>query len=784
MGGNLLAALPEQWTRFTQLPNELGHNAVWDFVKAPDGRFYVSVCGENEKPLTALLYEYDPATGGLRLIVDVAKAWIVDAEQMPPSKIHTSIDFLPDGRLIMATHNTAPAPGHRQWMFEQYYEHPWEGYPGSALLIVDPDSGAVEARGIPVPRESIYGGLLGNDSRYYYFLGYMRGHFYRLDLETNEVKDYGKVSEYSSCRLVKDSKGRIYGSAYTGGLWRYEPETDRVDGLKASFESPRGTRSRRQFIFALHTPQDTLLLVDNADSELIELHPDTLEIKRHGPIHLPEDRPANPYIIGGLAADSRFVLYYGLKTYEEAYCPVRLMRWDVLRGGAPENLGLVVPRGKDSQYICEMIFDGEGWLHMVDVCGEFSPYILAVDAGKLELPGADAPDAALRPYTEPDYNGVGKPAYMHIAAGHTDTLPLHQHLDWGDTAVCHMRILPLAANEAGAGLGAEAEAEANNGTDGGSGSLLYAISGNGRVLVLTIDQAGNAPVRIETVYTGGSPLSGLDINACEAAIATTDGRILLVDLPAGRCTANIRLPDEAGAATLQAALPGNQLLASTASGAVYAISLQDGIVERQEPISLAAADARLVALRDGRLLYSGGNGSLYVYERQAQQAYELEVKAPAIRGRAFDAVVTGGLALADGTIVAGTKDGMLFALSADLQRVTSYGRLYASGSLRGFIALSATEAAGIYGDARDAGHVFYFSLAHGLVDLGRPRVTKDNDDQRQLDTEWASIHHLSCLAYEAASDWLAVASAETFGCLIRYRGTVRPGMRKERGAHG
>lgn len=101
MNHNLFAGIPEELTRFTQLPNQEGHNAVWDFVRSPDNRFYVSVCGENEKPLTALLYEYYPKSGELRLIFDVAKVWIVDSQQMPPSKIHTSIDFLPDGRLIM-----------------------------------------------------------------------------------------------------------------------------------------------------------------------------------------------------------------------------------------------------------------------------------------------------------------------------------------------------------------------------------------------------------------------------------------------------------------------------------------------------------------------------------------------------------------------------------------------------------------------------------------------------------------------------------------------------------
>lgn len=90
--------------------------------------------------LSALLNEYDPKTADLRLILDVEKIWIVDSEQMPPSKIHTSIDFLPDGKLIMATHNTSPAPSHKRWVYEQHYEHTWEGYQGSIIMIVDPDT--------------------------------------------------------------------------------------------------------------------------------------------------------------------------------------------------------------------------------------------------------------------------------------------------------------------------------------------------------------------------------------------------------------------------------------------------------------------------------------------------------------------------------------------------------------------------------------------------------------------------------------------------------------------
>lgn len=140
----------------------------------------------------------------------------------------------------------------------------------------------MNVRGIPVPRESIYGGILGDDPKFYYFLRYMRGHFYSLNLETNEVRDYGKISEFASCRLVKDPKGRVYGSSYTGELWRYDPEKDENQDLKVCFISPQGTKYRRALIFALNSPRGTLFFSNNIDGEMIELHPETLEVTRHG----------------------------------------------------------------------------------------------------------------------------------------------------------------------------------------------------------------------------------------------------------------------------------------------------------------------------------------------------------------------------------------------------------------------------------------------------------------------------------------------------------------------
>lgn len=78
-----------------------------------------------------------------------------------------------------------------------------------------------------------------------------------------------------------------------------------------------------------------------------------------------------------------------------------MVRWDILNCGEPENLGLISPDGKLSQYICQMVFDDSGVLHMADVCGEHSPYILAVDVKKLTPPGDDAQLDIIKPYNPP-----------------------------------------------------------------------------------------------------------------------------------------------------------------------------------------------------------------------------------------------------------------------------------------------------------------------------------------------------------------------------------------------
>ncbi|MBP1989140.1 hypothetical protein [Paenibacillus eucommiae] len=764
MKHNLLAPMAEEHTRFVPLPNEKGHNSVWDFIRSPDGRFYLSICGEDEKPLSALLYEYDPKTGDTRLIFDLEKSWIVTPTQMPPSKIHTSIDFLPDGKLIMTTHNTAPAPGHKRWSYEQHYEHTWEGYPGSILIIVDPDTNDVNVRGIPVPRESIYGGMLGNDPNYYYFLGYMKGHFYRLDLTTNELKDYGKVSEYSSCRLIKDDKGILYGGSYTGSLWRLDPAKDEIEDLKIYFESPHGTKYRRQFIYGLKSSRGTLFLTNNVDGEMIELNPETLEVTRHGFIHLRPEQPRNPivgYAIGGLAADENFVLYYGLETYHGKDI-MRLVRWDILNGGEPENLGLIAPGGKQSHYVCEMLFDDDGLLHIVDVCGEYSPYILVADVKKLQPPAPEENNGVAEqemplshlPVLESALSieqsmhmNENKHYFMHIEAERIRTLALHRHIDWKNSAVNYMRV---------------------------SEGKVRCITGSDAVYLIIAEEDSEGLETLVVLHEHGKPLSSISLTHHETAILTSDNVLLVANLIDTTIQAAIKLQN-IQAERIVCKLDDKTLLISDTDDRLSKLRIAEGgSLSLLPDICLASANAHVIALDHGRLLLSGSGDQLLVYHIATQETDVLSITAPSVRGRAFQAAVTGGIVMNDGSIAIGTKDGLFAHITPDLVKIKSYGRLYSTGGLRDFVSFKGNAIVGVYGDAMDAGHVFYFSEEKGFVDLGRPRVIKDNSQLVNIDSEWASILHISCLAYCAESDLLCAASAEGYDTVIRYKNAVTP----------
>lgn len=215
--------------------DEPNHNSSWDYAISPGGHHYFSACAESLDSYYLRLYEYLPETNECKRILGLEDVAITYPRTIRASKIHSSLSFLPDGKILFATHTTAAAPGHPRWMPFAYYDHPWEGFPGSNVLIYDPMTGKTEDLGIPVPRESIYGGLYEETTHSFYFFGYHRGHAYRFDLASRRVTDFGQATEFGTWRTIPGTDGNLYGTTASGRLLRINIQKQCIEDIPFNF---------------------------------------------------------------------------------------------------------------------------------------------------------------------------------------------------------------------------------------------------------------------------------------------------------------------------------------------------------------------------------------------------------------------------------------------------------------------------------------------------------------------------------------------------------------------
>jgi hypothetical protein len=461
--------------RISHFPPSL-HNSIWDFGRGPGGRMYAALCGELGASVGVQLFEYFPDSGKLEFIFDGNAQTLAPERSIPPSKIHTSIQPTRDGKVIMTTHTTARARDHQYWLFEQNYEHLWEGFPGSHVLELDPVTRSVRTLGIPVARDSIYGACYDNRNHALWFTTFLKGHLFRLDLTTKKVDDFGQITEFGSYCLCKDSLGHIYTSSRSGHLFRIDVDQRKVSDLGAycigENESPLASAHR---VLAHHSagPDGRLWLSFHWSDYLHALDPHTLKIERYGPIVQGDQRlAAMPATQKGFAFDSKGVLWQAVMRPVNVIVgsTAHLFRWDVLRGKAPECFGMIGTTQRISTCIGESLMDDKDVFHLADTNhGEDPPSIIAIDTRRLDVPApsnrpvtrdataymlfADAQNAygnadyqnKIRPYVETtrEYEEYGQfltaMATTGLPAAATEILPVWELLGRGRSAVRTMR---------------------------------------------------------------------------------------------------------------------------------------------------------------------------------------------------------------------------------------------------------------------------------------------------------------------------------------------------------
>ena len=332
-------------------PLRHSHNAIWDSAVGPDGKLYYGLATEIATAGYVRLCSYDYHTEEVKELFRVEDVIIPQDRAIRASKFHSSICFMPDGKMIMTTHTTDKSPRHPTWMPVAYYHHLWDGFAGGNIILYDPKTGKAENLGIPVPHESIYGALYEPAHNALFFLGFLRGHLYRFTLEDRRVQDLGKVSETYSFRLVLGKDGHIYSASRTGHVYRVRTDTLEIQDLGYQFrhEGYDHHTYYNNLSIGRIGPDGRLYMAAMYSRNFVALDTDTDTFQDMGP-YLPADRYSfdeNRNGVFGMDFDSEGVLWYvvtGLNNYEaylEHGIPASLFRWDITRGGKPEWMGLV-----------------------------------------------------------------------------------------------------------------------------------------------------------------------------------------------------------------------------------------------------------------------------------------------------------------------------------------------------------------------------------------------------------------------------------------------------------
>lgn len=391
---NTLRVMNPTGVQQNYVPRPSIFNASWDALLSEEGKVYVSLCSELTTNEYTKLAEYDPIANTLKELHYTKELIFSDERFIRDSKFHTAMAWMNDGRMVVLTHTTDKSPEHPAWLPQSYFNHPFEGYPGSSLLTYDPKTGKMENWGIPVHRETIYGAAYDKINNIYYGIGYFKGHLYGIDLNDRSVRDYGEVTERASYRLVVGPDDNIYFTTRNGLLQRINVRTREVENTRINlpFEKIPG-RVRPYLSAAANGPDGKLYMAGMHDKTLSRYNPETNKLEKLGEFMPAEvfckQADANIYM-GSMGFDKNNMLYYVVSAIkkngrEDWLLPSMLMRWDILKEESePEILGLLGTEDRTTYQCCMMVMDTERDLMIcagTNHCDD-GPNFISVDLSK------------------------------------------------------------------------------------------------------------------------------------------------------------------------------------------------------------------------------------------------------------------------------------------------------------------------------------------------------------------------------------------------------------------
>ncbi len=261
---------------FKDLPDG-GRGTLWsswgDGLIASNGKYYTSIGDHRGADATSRVYEFDPATKKLRLLVDVAKAIGLKAGTYGHGKIHAAIHEF-DGALWFATYWGKP----REITFNDAYQ-------GSILLRFDLKTEAVENLGAIAPKRGLPASIFDAKRGLIHFHGVEPSEagdeLVVYDLKARKVKFQGGGDLLAGKRaFMLDAKGRVWVSTTSDTLAVYDPETNKLEATDVKL--PEGTGAKRGAELRASARAGGIIVGITGAGRLFSFDPEKREVKDLG----------------------------------------------------------------------------------------------------------------------------------------------------------------------------------------------------------------------------------------------------------------------------------------------------------------------------------------------------------------------------------------------------------------------------------------------------------------------------------------------------------------------
>jgi len=190
---------------------------------ASDGRLYIGLCGHGAP---AHFYQYDPPEDSMHHIADIGEFLGEKGKGIRVScKFHTRPAEDKQGRIYFGTMCEDGGPLNID-------PYSWQG---PHWLRYEPKTDKLEDLGLINRLWGVYG-LAIDRQRNHLFTTAWNGHVYRLDIDRGVTRDLGRVDDWDVIRHIAiDDEGNVYGCfPPRAQLWKYNPETQRIDDLNVS----------------------------------------------------------------------------------------------------------------------------------------------------------------------------------------------------------------------------------------------------------------------------------------------------------------------------------------------------------------------------------------------------------------------------------------------------------------------------------------------------------------------------------------------------------------------